>query len=101
MIRAKAFGLKLYAFDKYIDTEFVKKHSIKICNTLEKLFSRTDIISLNMNLNKENKKCITREILDNHTKRGLLLINTARGELVDEKAIIYGIKNLWQVLIIK
>jgi D-3-phosphoglycerate dehydrogenase / 2-oxoglutarate reductase len=93
LIRAKAFGLKLYAFDKYIDTEFVKEHSIKICNTLEKLFSTTDIISLNMNLNKENKKCITKEILDNHTKRGLLLINSARGELVDEKAIVYGIKN--------
>jgi D-3-phosphoglycerate dehydrogenase / 2-oxoglutarate reductase len=93
LLRAKAFGLKLYAFDKFIDIEFVKKHSIEVCNTLEKLFSKTDIVSLNMNLNDENNQCINENILENHTKKGLLLVNTARGELVNEDAIIFGIEN--------
>jgi len=93
LLRAKAFGLKLYAFDKYVDMDFANKHEVKVCDKLENLFSNTDIVSLNMNLNDENNRCINKNILKNHTNKRLLLINTARGELVDENAIIYGIEN--------
>jgi len=93
LLRANAFGLKLYAFDKLIDTDFVNNHNVEVCNTLENLFSKTDIVSLNMNLNEENNQCINENILKNHTKKGLLLVNSARGELVDENAIVFGIEN--------
>ena len=93
LLRAKAFGLKLYAFDKYIDMDFINMHEVKVCDTLEDLFCKSNIVSLNMSLNDENSQCVNKNILENHTNKGLLLINTARGELVDEKAIIYGINN--------
>ena len=93
LLRSKAFGLKLYAFDKYIDTDFINKYEVKVCDTLEDLFSKVDIVSLNMDLNDENNNCINNNIIKKHTNNGLLLINTARGELVNESAIIYGIEN--------
>jgi len=93
LLRAKSFGLKLYAFDISIDKTFVQKNNVNVCETLEKLMMVTDIVSLNMNLTQDNNQFVNNNIIENHTKEGLLLINTARGELVDEEAILYGIKN--------
>jgi len=93
LLRAKAFGLELYAFDKYMDMDFINMHQVKVCDTLENLFSKVHIVSLNMSLNDENSKCINKNIIENHTNKGLLLINTARGKLVDENAILFGIRN--------
>ena len=92
ILRAKAFGMELLAYDQYFDKEFLKKYKVKVCNTLEELFSESDLISLNMSVNNENYHCISKDLIINNTKKGLLLVNTARGELVDENAIIYGIE---------
>jgi len=93
LLRAKAFGLILYAFDISIDRQFVNNNNVYVCETLEKLMAVADIVSLNMNLTQDNNQCVNNNIIENHTKKGLLLINAARGELVDEKAILYGIDN--------
>ena len=44
-----------------------------------------------MSLSEDNYHCINKNIISNHVKGSLLLINTARGELVDEQSIIYGL----------
>tara|TARA_Y100000816_G_scaffold79390_1_gene54143 strand:- start:1636 stop:2574 length:939 start_codon:yes stop_codon:yes gene_type:complete len=93
LLRAKAFGLKLYAFDKYIDEDFAGKNAVTVCNTIERLATKVDILSLNMDANKDNHHIINKKLLVNHSKKGQLLVNAARGELVDESAIIYGLKH--------
>lgn len=91
--RAKSFGLKLFAYDLKFDHQFMKKYKVNALKTLEELFSTCDIVSLNMNLDIRNKYLINDVIIRKHTKPGLLLINTSRGEIVNEKSIIYGIEN--------
>ena len=91
--RGKAFGLELYAFDISIDEGFVKENNVKVCETFEQLMLEADIVSLNMNLTTKNNQLINERVIKNHTKKGLLLVNAARGELVDEDAILYGINN--------
>jgi D-3-phosphoglycerate dehydrogenase / 2-oxoglutarate reductase len=93
LLRAKAFGLKLYAFDKFIDTVFIRNNKVKVCNTIEELSSKVDILSLNMNANENNYHIINKELIINYSKNGQLIVNTARGELVNESAIIYGLEN--------
>ncbi len=93
LLRARAFGLKLYAFDLTIDKNFANDNNIIVTKTIEKLMELSDIISLNMNLTKHNNKLINKNIIENHAKKGLLLVNAARGELVDESAILYGLEN--------
>ena len=93
LLRAKAFGLELYAFDKIIDEEFCTSNKVRICKSLNEIISKVEILSLNMNSNNENYHCINKNIILNHASKNLLLINTARGELVDEEAILYGIEN--------
>jgi len=92
-LRAQAFGMKIFFYDNYIDKEFVNLNKVNICHSLEELVSQVDILSLNMSLNNDNRYCINKHIITHHVKRGLLLINTARGELVDEDAIIFGLDN--------
>ena len=59
---------------------------------LDTLLSRADVVSLNLALNDE-----TRGIIDGsriaRMKRGAILINTARGALVDETALVEGLKS--------
>jgi D-3-phosphoglycerate dehydrogenase / 2-oxoglutarate reductase len=93
LIRAKSFGLETFAYDKYIDKKFVKDYDIKTIEDERELFSTVDILSLNMNLTSDNKNFVNKKKIENFAKKGLLIINTARGELVNEEAIIFGIKN--------
>jgi len=92
-IRSKAFGLKVIANDFVIDEIFNKEHEIHVSKTIEEIFEKSDIVTLHMNLTKENRKCISIDLIINHCKKGLILVNTARGELVDLDGIIYGIEN--------
>jgi len=91
LLRAKAFGLNIFGYDKYLNKEITKIDNLQICNSLEDLVSQVDILSLNMSLSEDNYHCINKNIISNHVKGSLLLINTARGELVDEQSIIYGL----------
>jgi len=92
-LRAKAFGLELYGYDKLIDNKFIKEHKIIIEKELKSLVNKVDIISLNLTLSKSTKGIISLDLIKNHFKRGVILVNTARGGLVDEDALIYGLKN--------
>ena len=91
-IRAMAFGLNVRAYDFLIDEKFVSMNRIIIESSLENLFEKSDIVSLHMNLTSENRQFVSKELITNHAKRGLILINTARGDLVDIDALIYGLE---------
>jgi len=93
LIRAKAFGMDIFAFDQIVDKRFVQKNKVSVCKTLEELISKVDILSLNMNANEDNYHIVNKDLLMNHANKNLLIINTARGELVDESAIIDSLKN--------
>lgn len=81
---AQAFGMKVMALDK------IKKHNetstFKYVETLEELLRNADIVSLNCPLTFENRKMINKDTLS-LMKKSAILINTARGPLVDERAL--------------
>lgn len=91
-IRAKAFGLEVIAFDKFINRDFVEKNSIGVCNTAEELLTKSDIISLNVSLNEESRHTISRGSLDK-LRPNVIIVNTARAGLVEQDAIIEGIES--------
>jgi D-3-phosphoglycerate dehydrogenase / 2-oxoglutarate reductase len=93
LIRAKVFGMDVYAFDQFLDKKFTKNNKVNVCNTIEELSTNVDILSLNMNANENNYHIINRALITKHSKKNQLIVNTARGELVDESAIIYGLEN--------
>jgi len=88
---AKGFNLHIIAFDKYEDISFAKKHSITYCD-LESLLNNSDIISIHLNLSDQTKRLIDKDKIK-LMKPEAILINTSRGEIVDEKAIYDALKS--------
>ena len=82
----KGFGMNVIAYDKYPITgsniEYV---------TLDGLFERSDIISLHCPLTLETKHIIDNNAI-NKMKKGVVIINTSRGALIDAEALLEGIK---------
>tara|TARA_Y100000389_G_C17466896_1_gene526481 strand:- start:1253 stop:2242 length:990 start_codon:yes stop_codon:yes gene_type:complete len=80
-IYAAAFGMKILIFDKK-----VKKYRIKNYSSLNKIFSQSDIVSINLSYDKTTHGIISKKILKK-AKSNQILVNTSRGEIFDESAL--------------
>lgn len=83
-IRAKAFEMNVMAYDPYFDEGFAAKHGV-IRAELDELIKLSDMISLHVPLNDKTRHMINAERI-NGMKTGAIIINTARGGLIDENA---------------
>lgn len=61
--------------------------------TLDEIYEKCDVISLHMPLTKDNKHMINKETISK-MKKGVILINTARGGLIDTEALIEAVESL-------
>ncbi|MBR6976790.1 MAG: hypothetical protein IKH74_00115 [Lachnospiraceae bacterium] len=59
--------------------------------TLDELLERSDIISLHCPLTEETKHMINADAIDK-MKKGVVILNTSRGALIDTEALLLGIK---------
>ena len=79
----RPFGMLLFA----VTSKTQQSLPADVCKvTLEEAFSQCDVISLHCPLMENNKKMVNEQLL-NQAKKGLILINTARGKLIDETAV--------------
>ena len=84
--RALAFGMNVCAYDPFADAEYCRKHNVEITD-LQTVLTSSDIVSLHCPATAETIGIINANSLAS-MKPGTVLINTARGDLVDEKALI-------------
>lgn len=85
-IRAKAFGMPVMAFDLYWDEAFAEEYGVTRCDTADEVIEKADVVSLHLFLSEETRDLINPERVA-RMKPGAYLINCARGELVDVKAV--------------
>ena len=90
-IRAKAFGMQVKAFDLYWDEEFAKTNEITRCDSLDEVLSDADVISLHVNLTDETRNMLNAEKIAK-LKEGAIVLNCARGELVDSAAMVAALE---------
>lgn len=89
--RARAFGLKLLGNDiREIEPDFILEQGLEMVS-LDQLLSQSDFISVNCDLNQTSYHLINEKTLVN-VKKGAILINTARGPIVDENALIASLQ---------
>ena len=86
---AKSFGCNVFYVDKKFKENF---QDFIFCESIEKLFNKVDIVSIHINLDRLNNGIISKKLLSNHTKPGIIIINTSRGKIVDENAIEWGLR---------
>jgi D-3-phosphoglycerate dehydrogenase len=91
--KALALGLEVYAFDIFKDDDFLNlnKH-INFVSSIDLIFEKCDIISLHVPHNSQTDKIINRKAIFEKIKKTPIIINTARGKLVDPYAIIEGLE---------
>jgi len=87
---AKGFDMNVIAHDLYPDLNFSKEYNFEY-KDLNEILSQSDIVSLHIPYNKENYHLINKENIA-LMKKGMYIINTARGELIDTDALIWGLQ---------
>jgi phosphoglycerate dehydrogenase-like enzyme len=89
-LRAKAFSLNVVFYDPYVEYGRAKALGITQVTSLDRLLEVSDILSIHCPLvhnNKSNKHLINKENIS-HIKKGAFFINTARGAIVEEEALV-------------
>jgi D-3-phosphoglycerate dehydrogenase len=90
--RAIAFGMRVIAFDPYLSAARARSLQVELVDDLDDLLTSADFISLHTPLTTE-----TRHIVDavrlQKMKRGVRIINCARGGLVDETALVQALQD--------
>lgn len=84
--RCQGLGLKVRAYDPYPDQAFAASHDVELCS-FDDLLQRSDIVSLHLPWSRDTNDLINRAALAKMRNQAVL-INTSRGGLVDEQALI-------------
>jgi len=87
----RGFGMKILAYDKYPVPGLDNGDTIRYVE-LDELFANSDILSLHCPLTEDTYHIIDETSLEK-CKRGVVLINTSRGALVDAEALLAAIKS--------
>jgi D-3-phosphoglycerate dehydrogenase len=89
--RARCFGFKIKASDPFIPAELAAEHGVELVS-LDELLASSDFISIHAPLTNDTRGMISkREFI--LMKPSAVLINTARGPVVDEAALIEALKD--------
>jgi D-3-phosphoglycerate dehydrogenase / 2-oxoglutarate reductase len=88
--RARAFGMEIVAHDPFVSTAIAKEQGISIAK-LEEVYPASDYLTLHVGLTPQTTGMINATSLK-AMKRGVRLVNCARGELVDEAALAQALK---------
>ncbi len=84
---AKGFGMEVYAYDAFCPASAIEEAGVKAVAKQEDLFSTCDIVSLHIPATPETNKSINFDLVGK-MKKGGILINTARKEVIDEEGLI-------------
>jgi D-3-phosphoglycerate dehydrogenase len=90
-IRANAFELTTISTEKYPDMSFVSKNDVELVN-LDALLKRSDILTIHSPLTDETRGLFNHSVLA-RMKKGSILINTARGPLIDQNHLFEALQS--------
>ncbi|CAN5398034.1 phosphoglycerate dehydrogenase [soil metagenome] len=88
---AKGFGMKIFAFDPFVSPEQAKEFGFEL-GSLDDVFKHADFLTIHTPVTDETRNIIGRDAFAK-MKKGVRVINCARGGLVDETALLEAIEN--------
>ena len=84
---AQGFGMEVYAFDEYCPASVIEEAGVHAVKSRDELFKQCDIVSLHIPATPETLKSINYDVV-NLMKKGGILVNTARKEVIDEAGLL-------------
>jgi D-3-phosphoglycerate dehydrogenase len=88
--RATAFGMEIVAHDPFVSASVAKAQGIRMCG-LDDVYARADYFTLHVGLTPQTTGMINADSI-RKMKKGIRIVNCARGELVDEAALAQALK---------
>src|SRR5882724_2226559 len=88
--RARAFGMEILAHDPFVSPAVAKEQGIRMA-TLDEVYAAADYLTLHVGLTPQTTGMINADSIKK-MKKGVRLVNCARGELIDEAALAEGLK---------
>lgn len=84
---ARGLGLNLVGYDPYAPDEVFAAHGVHRCASFEELLGQSNVLSLHCPLNDQTRRILNAEAIARMPK-GAYVVNTARGGLIDEAALL-------------
>ena len=92
VIRAKAFGMDVIAYDVWWDAEFTQAHNVNRANDVSELLANSDVVSLHTNLTEETRDLICERTIAG-MKDGVIILNCSRGEVVKTDDLVAALES--------
>jgi D-3-phosphoglycerate dehydrogenase len=89
--RARGFEMKILAYDPFLDAAAARRMEVELL-PLDELLARSDMVTLHVPYTEQTKNLLNRERLAK-MKKGALLVNCARGGVVDEAALLEALNS--------
>jgi len=86
-IAMNGFGMKVLAFDPFVEKARMEADGVQVAASLEELYSKSDFLSVHIPANEKTKGSIGYDLISKMPK-GACLVNTARKEVIDEEGLI-------------
>lgn len=90
-IASQGFGMRVLAFDPFPRAELAAKFGFEYVSDLSQLLAASDVVSLHVPLSESTKYLINQQAIS-QMKDGAVLINTARGGLIDTAALVAAVR---------
>jgi D-3-phosphoglycerate dehydrogenase len=87
----KALLMDVIGYDPHVDEKKFHELGVKKVS-FEELFQQSDVVSLHVNLTEKTEKLVGADALQ-HMKPSAILVNTSRGQIVDEDAVLKALQN--------
>ncbi|MHC1731669.1 MAG: NAD(P)-dependent oxidoreductase [Bacteroidales bacterium] len=84
---AAGFGMKIFAFDPFVDRKVIAEAGVTPVDTIEELYSKCQYVSLHIPANEKTKGSIGERLLS-LMPQGAVLVNTARKEVINEADLV-------------
>jgi D-3-phosphoglycerate dehydrogenase len=90
--RAMAFGMRVHAYDPYLSASRARSLQVELVENLDDIVAQADFITMHMPLTAETKDMLDRRRIA-IAKKGVRIVNCARGGLVNEAALAAALKD--------
>jgi D-3-phosphoglycerate dehydrogenase / 2-oxoglutarate reductase len=90
--RALALGMRVVAHDPFVAPERFRELGVDEARSLDEVYAAADVLSLHLPLTSETRGLLDREAFG-RMRTGVRIVNAARGELVDEDALVEAIRS--------
>lgn len=85
--RARAFGMRVVAYDPFVSSDRVRERGAEQATSVEEAVTDADFVTLHLPASAETRQLVNARLIAT-MRRGVRIINAARGDLVDEAALV-------------